>query len=64
METFYVCPDCQTENRVLYELEKGGYKPLDVTLDNDDNGLQCVGCRKELDASALYDCAMMDAVGA
>lgn len=61
-ETFYVCPRCDFENRVLYELD--GYKVMEVWLDNDDDGTRCTGCRKELDEGALYEAASMDAAGA
>lgn len=61
-ETFYTCPRCDFENKVLYE--RDGYKVMEVWLDNDDSSLECVGCRKELDADALYVAVSMDAVGA
>lgn len=62
MTAYYTCPLCDFENAVLYELD--GYKVLEVWLDNDDDGLKCVGCRRELDADALYEAASMDAAGA
>lgn len=62
--TSFVCPKCDFENTVLYERDTGEYKVAEVWLDNDDNGLACVGCRKELDADALYEAASMDAAGA
>lgn len=62
MTAYYTCPLCDFQNRVLYE--RDGYKVMEVWLDNDDNGLRCVGCRKELDADKLYEAASMDAAGA
>lgn len=59
--TSFVCPKCDFENVLHYELD--GYKVLEVWLDNDDNGLKCVGCRRELDADALYEAAALAAVG-
>jgi transposase-like protein len=54
-ETFYTCPKCDTENRVLYESD--GYRVHEVWLDNDDNGFCCVGCRQNLNADTLYTVA-------
>lgn len=62
MTAYYNCPFCGLENAVLYELD--GYKPMEVWLDNDDDGSRCAGCRKELDESALYKAASLAAVGA
>lgn len=59
--TTYVCPRCDFENVLLYESE--GPEVVEVWLDNDDHGLECVGCRKELDADAIYEAASLDAVG-
>lgn len=59
--TTYACPLCDFENVLQYELD--GYKPLEVWLDNDDNGFLCAGCWKKLDPDDVYDAASLDAAG-